>query len=93
MESLSDLSAEFYTFSNLLMIFFPEMSLPTMPKVKGKLWSSRNLQSVTGKNVVPMVFDALRALQHRGQEAWGFAVPNKPPFKKVGSSFSFFIRI
>ena len=31
-----------------------------------------------------MVFDALRALQHRGQEAWGFAVPNKPPFKKVG---------
>ncbi len=31
-----------------------------------------------------MVFDALRALQHRGQEAWGFAVPNKLPFKRVG---------
>ncbi|MFB5645651.1 MAG: amidophosphoribosyltransferase, partial [Nitrosopumilaceae archaeon] len=42
------------------------------------------IYSLTGKNVVPMVFDALRALQHRGQEAWGFAVPNKPPFKKVG---------
>jgi len=26
MESLSDLSAEFYTFSNLLMIFFSEES-------------------------------------------------------------------
>lgn len=42
------------------------------------------IYSLTGTNVVPMVFDALRALQHRGQEAWGFAVPNKPPFKKVG---------
>ena len=40
--------------------------------------------SLSGKNVIPMVFDALRALQHRGQEAWGFAVPNKPPFKRVG---------
>ena len=42
------------------------------------------IYSLTGKNVIPMVFDALRALQHRGQEAWGFAVPNKPPFKRVG---------
>ena len=24
-------------------------------------------------NVIPMVIDALRALQHRGQEAWGLA--------------------
>ena len=42
------------------------------------------IYSLSGTNVVPMVFDALRALQHRGQEAWGFAVPNKPPFKRVG---------
>ena len=40
--------------------------------------------SLSGTNVVPMVIDALRALQHRGQEAWGLAVPNKPPFKKIG---------
>ena len=31
-----------------------------------------------------MVIDALRALQHRGQEAWGVAIPNKPPLKKLG---------
>ena len=42
------------------------------------------IYSLSGTNVVPMVFDALRALQHRGQEAWGFAVPNKAPFKRVG---------
>ena len=35
-------------------------------------------------NVIPMVLDALRALQHRGQEAWGIAVPNKSPLKKIG---------
>lgn len=40
--------------------------------------------SLSGTNVVPMVIDALRALQHRGQEAWGLAVPNKQPFKKTG---------
>ena len=40
--------------------------------------------SLTGTNVVPMVIDALRALQHRGQEAWGIAVPNKPPLKRLG---------
>ena len=40
--------------------------------------------SLSGTNVVPMVIDALRALQHRGQEAWGLAVPNKQPFKKIG---------
>ena len=28
-------------------------------------------------NVIPMVIDSLRALQHRGQEAWGIAIPNK----------------
>lgn len=35
-------------------------------------------------NVIPLVFDALRALQHRGQEAWGIAVPNKAPVKRIG---------
>lgn len=35
-------------------------------------------------NVVPMAFDALRALQHRGQEAWGIAVPGKSPVKRIG---------
>ena len=35
-------------------------------------------------NVIPMVLDALRALQHRGQEAWGLAVPNKAPLKRIG---------
>ena len=40
--------------------------------------------SLSGTNVVPMVIDALRALQHRGQEAWGLAIPNKAPLKKLG---------
>ena len=40
--------------------------------------------SLAGSNVIPMAIDALRALQHRGQEAWGIAVPNKPPLKKLG---------
>ena len=54
-----------------------------MPKVKENC-GVVGIYSLTGKNVIPMVFDALRALQHRGQEAWGFAVPNKEPFKRVG---------
>ena len=37
-----------------------------------------------GTNVIPMVIDALRALQHRGQEAWGLAIPKKAPFKRLG---------
>lgn len=40
--------------------------------------------SLDGENVIPFVIDMLRALQHRGQEAWGIAVPGKPPFKKLG---------
>lgn len=40
--------------------------------------------SLDGSNVIPMAIDALRALQHRGQEAWGIAVPNKPPLKRLG---------
>ena len=40
--------------------------------------------SYDGSSVIPMVIDALRALQHRGQEAWGIAIPNKQPMKKLG---------
>jgi len=40
--------------------------------------------SIDGINVIPMLIDSLRALQHRGQEAWGIAIPNKPPLKKMG---------
>jgi len=46
--------------------------------------------SLDGTNVVPMVIDSLRALQHRGQEAWGLAVPKKPPLKKNWISIGFF---
>ncbi len=40
--------------------------------------------SLNKTNVVPMCIDALRALQHRGQEAWGIAIPNKSPLKRMG---------
>src|ERR671922_1745413 len=40
--------------------------------------------SLNGENVMPFVIDSLRALQHRGQEAWGLAVPGKTPFKRLG---------
>lgn len=40
--------------------------------------------SLNGANVVPFVIDSLRALQHRGQEAWGLAVPGKKPFRQLG---------
>lgn len=40
--------------------------------------------SLDGANVIPMVIDSLRALQHRGQEAWGIAVPKKQPYKQIG---------
>lgn len=40
--------------------------------------------SLNGHNVIPYVIDSLRALQHRGQESWGFAVPSKPPYKSLG---------
>src|SRR5918911_2991090 len=49
--------------------------------------------SLDGHNVIPFVIDSLRALQHRGQEAWGIAVPGKKPYKKLGlvssSAFEF----
>lgn len=40
--------------------------------------------SLGGKNVVPIAIDCLRALQHRGQESWGIAVPGKVPFRRLG---------
>jgi amidophosphoribosyltransferase len=40
--------------------------------------------SLAGHNVIPFIIDTLRALQHRGQESWGLAVPDKPPFKRLG---------
>ena len=40
--------------------------------------------SLGDHNVIPYVIDSLRALQHRGQEAWGFAVPTKSPYKSLG---------
>lgn len=40
--------------------------------------------SLDGSNVIPMIIDSLRALQHRGQEAWGLAIPKKDPMKKIG---------
>src|SRR5918911_918665 len=49
--------------------------------------------SLDGHNVIPFVIDCLRALQHRGQEAWGIAVPGKKPYRKLGlvssSAFEF----
>ncbi len=52
--------------------------------------------SLDGQNVIPFVIDSLRALQHRGQEAWGVAVPGKKPYRQLGlvsSSASEFQRI
>src|SRR5579885_65739 len=40
--------------------------------------------SLDGANVIPMIIDSLRALQHRGQEAWGLAIPKKQPYKQLG---------
>lgn len=40
--------------------------------------------SLNGYNVIPFIIDSLRALQHRGQESWGIAVPKKNPFKHLG---------
>ncbi len=40
--------------------------------------------SYSGKAVMPMIMNSLRALQHRGQESWGVAAPNYPPYKKLG---------
>ncbi|KAG2475034.1 MAG: Amidophosphoribosyltransferase [Nitrosopumilales archaeon] len=42
------------------------------------------IYSLDGSNVIPMLIDALRALQHRGQEAWGLAIPRNEPLKRLG---------
>lgn len=54
-----------------------------MPKIKENC-GVVGIYSQSGTNVIPMAIDALRALQHRGQEAWGLAVPNKLPLKRLG---------
>ena len=40
--------------------------------------------SLDGANVIPMIIDSLIALQHRGQEAWGIAIPKRQPYKQLG---------
>lgn len=40
--------------------------------------------SLGGCNVIPFLIDSLRALQHRGQESWGIAIPHKTPLKRTG---------
>ena len=42
------------------------------------------VSSQDNTNVVPLVVNLLRALQHRGQEAWGLAVPGKEPWRMLG---------
>jgi len=54
-----------------------------MPKVKENC-GVIGIFSLEGVNVIPMAIDSLRALQHRGQEAWGIAIPNRDPLKKLG---------
>src|SRR6187200_2366274 len=40
--------------------------------------------SLDQHNVIPFLIDSLRALQHRGQESWGIAIPHKTPLKRTG---------
>jgi amidophosphoribosyltransferase len=40
--------------------------------------------SYSGKTVMPIIMNSLKALQHRGQESWGVAAPDYPPYKKLG---------
>ncbi len=40
--------------------------------------------SLEGYNVSSMLLNGLEALQHRGQESWGIAVPNHKPYRKMG---------
>ena len=54
-----------------------------MPKVRENC-GVVGIYSIDNTNVIPMAIDALRALQHRGQEAWGLAIPNKKPLKRLG---------
>lgn len=40
--------------------------------------------SLGGHDVSRMLLVGLEALQHRGQESWGIAVPNYSPYRKMG---------
>ena len=40
--------------------------------------------SKKGVDVVPKILRGMEALQHRGQESWGLAVPGLPVFKRMG---------
>jgi len=42
------------------------------------------IYSFGDETVAPMLLEALEALQHRGQESWGIALPNHPSYKKMG---------
>ena len=42
------------------------------------------IRSTSGANTIPLTVIALRALQHRGQESWGFAIPGREPWRKTG---------
>ena len=42
------------------------------------------VHSERSSNVVPRLLRSLEALQHRGQESWGFAVPGRPVFRRLG---------
>jgi len=42
------------------------------------------IHSLEKKNIVPMLLEGLKALQHRGQESWGIAVPSHQPYKRMG---------
>jgi len=44
--------------------------------------------STRGADVVTKVLKGLEALQHRGQESWGIAVPGRPVFKRMGLAFN-----
>jgi amidophosphoribosyltransferase len=44
--------------------------------------------STKGTDVVPRILKGLEALQHRGQESWGIAVPAMPVFKRMGLAFN-----
>jgi amidophosphoribosyltransferase len=43
--------------------------------------------SLDQHNVIPIIIDCLRSLQHRGQEAWGIAIPNKETIQTTRSGF------
>ena len=40
--------------------------------------------SSKGFDIVPAILQGLEALQHRGQESWGFTVEGRPVFRKMG---------